>query len=69
MTEAIEQITERRFSSIPQAARFLQVSERVVRKLIRDGLLQAYKVGRCIKIADLQLVAFLKNATLNGNAC
>jgi excisionase family DNA binding protein len=53
--------------SIPEAARFLNVSERVVRKLINDSMLSAYKVGRCIRIRNAELIAFLQNAQMGGS--
>jgi excisionase family DNA binding protein len=52
------------FLSVAETAKFLDVSERVIRKLIRDGLLQSYRVGRCIRIAEPQLVAFLEKAQM-----
>ncbi len=49
--------------SVMQVARRLNLSEPTVRKLIADGALKAYKVGRQFRIEQPELQAFIRNGS------
>lgn len=45
--------------TIPQVAERLQVDDKTVRRLIKGGVLKAYRLGRQLRISDDDLLAFL----------
>ena len=48
----------KRFHSVATVARQLEVSEKSVRRYIKQRLLHAYKIGGQIRIAEEDLMAF-----------
>ena len=53
------QIDRHRMLTLGEAADFLALSTRTVRRKIRDGELTAHKFGRLWRISEADLVAFL----------
>ena len=51
-----------RLLSIAEVARYLGVSEKTIRRLLRDGLLRSYRVGRQLRISQEDLTAYLAQA-------
>jgi excisionase family DNA binding protein len=54
-----------RFYTVDEIANRLVVSERTVRRWVDDGLLIAHTIGGVVRVAESDLVAFLK-AHRNG---
>jgi excisionase family DNA binding protein len=48
-----------RLRTIDEAAELLNVSPRTVRRLIESGALPVHRLGRLVRIGDLDLAAFL----------
>lgn len=46
---------------IPQAARYLAVSERTARRLVSSGQLKTVRIGRAVRIAPEDLAAFVES--------
>jgi len=55
MTDNIQLMT------MQEAAKILKVSERTVRRYIKDGHLKGYKLEGAYRITDKELKRFLKN--------
>ncbi|WP_266019672.1 helix-turn-helix domain-containing protein [Brucella intermedia] len=53
------QIDRHRLLTLEQAADFLALSTRTVRRKIKDGELTAHKFGRLWRISEADLLAFL----------
>jgi len=56
-------ITDTRYVTIGEAANHLKVSPRTVYRWMKEGQLQAFRVGNVTRIAVDALVAFLKQNT------
>jgi excisionase family DNA binding protein len=54
----------KRFHSVATVARQLEVSEKSVRRYIKQRLLRAYKIGGQIRIAEEDLLAFQASCRL-----
>ena len=48
--------------TINQAAELFDVSPRTVRRLINSGALPVHRLGRCVRISDADIAAFLSAA-------
>lgn len=59
---------DRPFFSQQSLARKLQVSDRMVRKLIETGQIRAYKVGRATRIAPEDVDSYLASRCLDRAA-
>jgi excisionase family DNA binding protein len=55
-----------RIYTIQSAAETLSVEEKSVRRLIKAGLLECFRVGASIRITESQLGAYIKRTTETG---
>jgi excisionase family DNA binding protein len=53
------------YLTVKEAAEHLRVSEATIRRLVREGMLPSFKVGRQFRIADgsLKTLFFVKGKT------
>ena len=52
--------------TVRQVAAYLQVSERSVRRMIRDGKLKVVRLGRCVRVSGGAVSALLENPVRNS---
>lgn len=52
--------------TVPQAAERCRVSPWMIRKAIREGNLRARYIGRCVRILDEDLAAWLRSSDEAG---
>jgi excisionase family DNA binding protein len=48
-------VTRRRYITVAEAAEYLQISDRTVRRLIADGELNGYRMGRSGRVIRVDL--------------
>jgi excisionase family DNA binding protein len=51
-------VTRRRYITVAEAAEYLQISDRTVRRLIADGELNGYRMGQSGRV--IRVVRFVK---------
>lgn len=56
--------TEKQFWNVRELAKYLDVSERTVERLIASGKLKAVRIGRLLRISDDDLQEFLRRNSL-----
>jgi len=55
-----EQIVEHRLLTVDQAAEYLQVTSRWVRRILRDGRLKGVKVGKLWRVKPEDLLEYIE---------
>lgn len=48
-------MTRRRYITVAEAAKYLQISDRTVRRLIADGELNGYRMGQSSRVVRIDL--------------
>ncbi|MGH9551562.1 MAG: helix-turn-helix domain-containing protein [Terriglobales bacterium] len=59
-TDNVEQTSQNQLLGVPEAARYLAISERTVRALIQSGQLNVVRIGRRVAIRLAELETFIK---------
>lgn len=65
-TNEVETLLAQPVWTVKETARFLRVGERVIRKLVADGRVTAYQIGRWIRIPRDRLLEDLDRGNIGA---